>query len=189
MGELIMELFGAVTGLLYVYLEIKHRRSMWLVGVVMAVCYMIVFGVERLYASATLYSYYFIISIYGWIRWKRATGASQGPAIRHISRKELWLSAGLLIVIFLILWQIMARFTDNPHPLCDAAVTALNIVATWLLTRSIIEQWFLLMAANVLAVGLYLSTGLYPTAVLFVVYFIASVTGYVRWRQNISYIC
>lgn len=95
----------------------------------------------------------------------------------------------MLLVIFAILWQIMARFTDNPHPLCDAAVTTLNIVATWLLTRSIIEQWFLLMAANVLAVGLYLSTGLYPTAVLFVVYFIASVTGYVRWRQNISYIC
>jgi len=45
------------------------------------------------------------------------------------------------------------------------------------------------MAANVLAVGLYLSTGLYPTAFLFVVYFIASVTGYVRWRRNISYIC
>ncbi len=188
MGKLILEVFGAVTGLLYVYLEIRHRRSMWLVGLIMAVCYMVVFGTERLYASAALYLYYFIISIYGWFRW-RAAGESQGPEVRHISGKELWLSAGLLLVIFAILWQIMARFTDNPHPLCDAAVTTLNIVATWLLTRSIIEQWFLLMAANVLAVGLYLSTGLYPTAFLFVVYFIASVTGYVRWRRNISYIC
>ena len=63
MGKLILEVFGAVTGLLYVYLEIRHRRSMWLVGLIMAVCYMVVFGTERLYASAALYLYYFIISL------------------------------------------------------------------------------------------------------------------------------
>ena len=54
MGKLILEVFGAVAGLVYVYLEIRHRRSMWLVGLIMAVCYMVVFGTERLYASSVL---------------------------------------------------------------------------------------------------------------------------------------
>lgn len=83
MGKLILEVFGAVTGLLYVYLEIRHRRSMWLVGLIMAVCYMVVFGTERLYASAALYLYYFIISIYGWFRW-RGAGESQGPEASYL---------------------------------------------------------------------------------------------------------
>jgi Na+/H+-dicarboxylate symporter len=43
MGEILLEVFGAVTGLVYVWLEVKHRRAMWVVGFVMSACYVAVF--------------------------------------------------------------------------------------------------------------------------------------------------
>ena len=72
---------GTVTGLLYVWLEIKHRRSMWMVGIVMSVCYIVVFGVETLYASMGLYVYYLGISLYGWFKWAtdRSDPKAAGP--------------------------------------------------------------------------------------------------------------
>ena len=70
-GKLILEISGSATGLLYVWLEIKHRRSMWVVGILMSLCYMVVFGVEGLYASMGLYVYYLGMSLYGWVQWGR----------------------------------------------------------------------------------------------------------------------
>ena len=79
MGEILLEVFGAVTGLVYVWLEVKHRRAMWVVGFVMSACYVAVFGLKGLYASMGLYVYYLGMSVYGWLKWgEQVTGRSCG---------------------------------------------------------------------------------------------------------------
>ena len=196
MGELILEIFGTVTGLLYVWLEIKHRRSMWMVGIVMSVCYIVVFGVETLYASMGLYVYYLGISLYGWFKWGNRPQRSkklQDPMPErnlklkpvHIDVSTAWVAAGLLAVGFGGVWAVLRFLTDHPAPAMDAAITILNMVATWLLTRSIVEQWLLLAVANILAIILYAHTGLWFTTGLYAVYLIASVIGYINWRRKI----
>jgi len=221
MGELILEIFGTVTGLLYVWLEIKHRRSMWVVGIVMSVCYIVVFGVEALYASMGLYVYYLGMSLYGWFKWGAKTQQRQqqqqqqqqhqqqqlkpdpspdpnldhspdftpdpNPERKpvHIDVSTAWVAAGLLAVGFGGVWAVLRFLTDHPAPAMDAAITILNMVATWLLTRSIVEQWLLLAVANILAIILYAHTGLWFTTGLYTVYLIASVIGYINWRRKI----
>jgi len=208
MGELILEVFGTVTGLLYVWLEIKHRRSMWIVGIVMSVCYIVVFGVEALYASMGLYVYYLGMSLYGWFKWGAQPQQKQpqqqqqqqlqpdpntdpnpdpNPERKpvHIDVSTAWVAAGLLAVGFGGVWAVLLFLTDHPAPAMDAAITILNMVATWLLTRSIVEQWLLLAVANILAIILYAHTGLWFTTGLYAVYLIASVIGYINWRRKI----
>jgi nicotinamide mononucleotide transporter len=205
MGELILEIFGTVTGLLYVWLEIKHRRSMWIVGIVMSVCYVVVFGVEALYASMGLYVYYLGMSLYGWFKWSAKTQQRQQqrpdsnpernpdftlepkPELKpvHINTSTAWLTAGLTIMVFGGVWAVLRFLTDHPAPAMDAAITTLNMVATWLLTKSILEQWLLLVVANILAIILYAHTGLWFTTGLYTVYLIASVIGYINWRRKI----
>jgi len=220
MGELILEIFGTVTGLLYVWLEIKHRRSMWIVGIVMSVCYIVVFGVEALYASMGLYVYYLGMSLYGWFKWGAQPQQPQpqqpqqqlqpdpnpernpdftldsnperspdpGPERKpvHIDASTAWVVAGLLTVGFGGVWAVLRFLTDHPAPAMDAAITILNMVATWLLTRSIVEQWLLLVVANILAIILYAHTGLWFTTGLYLVYLGASVIGYINWKRKIS---
>lgn len=221
MGELILEIFGTVTGLLYVWLEIKHRRSMWIVGIVMSVCYIVVFGVEALYASMGLYVYYLGMSLYGWFKWGAQPQQKQpqqqqqqqlqpdpnpernpdftldsnperspdpGPERKpvHIDASTAWVVAGLLTVGFGGVWAVLRFLTDHPAPAMDAAITILNMVATWLLTRSIVEQWLLLVVANILAIILYAHTGLWFTTGLYLVYLGASVIGYINWKRKIS---
>ncbi|HOO42724.1 MAG TPA: nicotinamide riboside transporter PnuC [Bacteroidales bacterium] len=203
MGELILEIFGTVTGLLYVWLEIKHRRSMWIVGIVMSVCYIVVFGVEALYASMGLYVYYLGMSLYGWFKWGAKTLQARqqqlqpdpnpdftpepNPELKpvHLDASTAWMTAGLLVVVFSGVWAVLRFLTDHPAPAMDAAITTLNMVATWLLTRSIVEQWLLLIVANILAIILYAHTGLWFTTGLYTVYLVASVIGYISWRRKI----
>jgi len=203
MGELILEISGTAAGLLYVWLEIKHRRSMWIVGIVMSVCYIVVFGVEALYASMGLYVYYLGMSLYGWFKWGAQPQQKQPQQQQqqlqpdpnpdpnqerkpvHIDVSTAWVAAGLLAVGFGGVWAVLRFLTDHPAPAMDAAITILNMVATWLLTRSIVEQWLLLAVANILAIILYAHTGLWFTTGLYAVYLIASVIGYINWRRKI----
>ena len=213
---MILEISGTAAGLLYVWLEIKHRRSMWIVGIVMSLCYIVVFGVEGLYASMGLYVYYLGMSLYGWVQWGRQsqpaltgpnvqpgteakTGQSemprqpereqqhQGQGLKpvRITRSQAVTAAGLLVTSFVIMCLVLKYLTDHPAPVPDAAIAALNITATWLLTHSVLEQWLLLLVANALAIGLYVHTGLWFTTGLYVVYFASSVAGYINWRRKI----
>lgn len=185
--EGIGQVLGTAAGLVYVWLEIKHKPAMWVLGIVMALCYVAVFAVEHLYASMALYVYYLVISIYGWIKWKPSNATEAvSLAVRHISRVEALVAFLGGAAVFVAAWLLMKRFTDNPYPMADAAVTSLNVVATWLLTRSILEQWLLLIGANILAVVLYAVSGLYATTVLFAVYVAASIIGYRQWRIRVE---
>lgn len=200
---LFLELFGAASGLLYVWLEIKHKRAMWAVGFVMSVSYVVVFGIKGLYASMGLYVYFLIMSIYGWYKWSalpiQPADAQQKPDITHnpdhpsaqlrpvhINTRQAAVAGALLLTSFALMWYVLRRFTDHPAPALDAAVTALNIAATWLLAHSVLEQWFLLIAANALAIGLYARSGLWFTTVLYAVLLASSFIGYSAWRRKIN---
>lgn len=179
-----IEWLGTALGLLYVYLEIKHKNSMWLVGIAMSLCYIAVFAEQLLFASMVLYGCYVVISVVGWWRWRRAVTTSHPMAIHSITRREMGMYGTLLVLLSFLSYVVLARYTEDPAPFLDALITALNITATLMLTRSITEQWLLLLVANCLAVGMYLSLHMIPTTLLFGVYVISSVWGYVKWAKQ-----
>ena len=71
--ENIVEVFGAVTGIAYVILEIRRNILLWPLGILTSAVYIYVFGKNRFYAGMVLQGYYVVISIYGWYAWSRLT--------------------------------------------------------------------------------------------------------------------
>jgi nicotinamide mononucleotide transporter len=69
-----IEIFGAVTGVVYVFLEIRQKIWLWPVGVVTSAVYIWVFFAGKLYADMSLQGYYLVISCLGWYWWVRGAG-------------------------------------------------------------------------------------------------------------------
>ena len=95
----------------------------------------------------------------------------------------------ITILAFAVIGFILDRYTDSPVPYWDAFTTALSFTATWMLARKIIEHWILWVIVDVVSMGLYLYRGLYPTLLLFAIYTIMAVLGYIQWKktlQNVS---
>jgi len=69
--------------------------------------------------------------------------------------------------------------------MADALATALGIVATWMLARKILEHWLVWVFVDVFSIGLFLHKELYPTVILFVVYTIMAVVGFVEWKKEL----
>ena len=183
-----IEIFGVVTGILYVILEVKQNRFLWPLGIITSAAYIYIFFTGKFYADMGLQVYYVLISIYGWYYWSRG-GAKEIkgelPVVR-INRQQLI----LLFLTFAFSWAgiyfVLDRYTDSSVPLGDSFTTALAIVATWMLARKIIEQWFLWIIANVVSIALYIYKGLYPTVILYAVYAGLAVYGYLEWKRSMN---
>jgi nicotinamide mononucleotide transporter len=183
-----IEIFGVVTGILYVILEVKQNRLLWPLGILTSAAYIYIFFSGKFYADMGLQVYYVLISIYGWYYWSRGGArADKGelPVVR-INRQQLILLLLTFALSWLGIYFILDRFTDSTVPLGDSFTTALAIVATWMLTRKIIEQWFLWIIANVVSIGLYIYKGLYPTVILYAVYAGMAVYGYLVWKRSMT---
>jgi len=183
-----IEIFGVLTGILYVILEVKQNRLLWPLGIITSAAYIYIFFTGKFYADMGLQVYYVLISIYGWYYWSRGgarADSGQLPVVR-INRRQLI----LLLLTFALSWagiyKVLVRFTDSTVPLGDSFTTALAIVATWMLTRKIIEQWFLWIIANLVSIGLYIYKGLYPTVILYAVYAGMAVYGYMEWKRSMT---
>lgn len=181
-----IELFGAVLGIAYIFFSIRQSILTWPVGLLTSVLYVWVFFVSKLYADMGLQLYYVFISIYGWYEWLRGSQPDKHEGLK-ISRLTSRLGFLLLIVtssLFLAIWFILNNYTDSPVPLADALATSLSIVATWMLARKILEQWLVWIFVDAFSVGLFWYKELMPTVVLFVVYTIMAVAGYVEWKKE-----
>ena len=181
-----IEIFGVVTGIIYVILEVRQNRLLWPLGIITSAAYVIIFFTGKFYADMGLQVYYVLISIYGWYYWSR--GGSQRerqelPVVR-INNKQSLLLFIVLLFIWAVIYVVLDRYTDSTVPVGDSFTTAMAIVATWMLTRKIIEQWFLWIIANSVSIGLYICKGLYPTVILYAVYTAMAVYGYIEWNRS-----
>ncbi len=64
-----IEVFGAVAGIIYVFLEIRQNIWLWPVGIITSAVYIWVFFSSKFYADMSLQAYYLVISVAGWYWW------------------------------------------------------------------------------------------------------------------------
>jgi len=187
-----LEYFGVITGLLYLILEIKQHKWMWVVGFLTSLTYVFVFFHAKIYADMGLNVYYVAISIYGFIEWGRKgrhlpqeeKKEEEVIVYRHVTPKLL---IGVLLAILAIwgsLWYVLAHFTDSPIPMGDSFTTAVGIVATWMLARYIIEHWIFWVVVNFVSVYLYYLRDLYPTMFLYICYAVLAIVGLYTWKKK-----
>lgn len=71
-----IEVFGAIAGIVYVFLEIRQTIWLWPVGIITSAVYVWVFFTSKFYADMSLQVYYLVISIFGWYWWSASASLS-----------------------------------------------------------------------------------------------------------------
>lgn len=182
-----IELFGLIFGLLYILLSIKQNIWCWPAGFITSALYVYVFFESKFYADMGLQVYYVFVSIYGWYNWMFGAKSNKQDDLK-ISKTNYRLALYLLlatIVFFIIIAYILINYTDSEVPYWDAFTTAASFVATWMLAKKIIEHWIIWIIVDLVSLGLYIYKGLYPTVILFAVYSVLAILGFIEWKKQI----
>jgi len=179
------EVLAVVFGIVSVYLSTREHIWSWPTALVNVGLYFVVFYEAKLYADMGLQVVYFGLSLYGWYEWLYG-GANRTEL--HVSRTTRPLGVRLLIIGIVcaaVLGTLLARFTDAALPYVDSATTSTSLVAQWMMTRKILENWAVWMAVDVVYVGMFIYKHLYLTAGLYTVFFVLAVMGYVQWKRSL----
>ena len=180
------EVLAVVFGIVSVYLSSREHIWSWPTALVNVGLYFVVFYEAKLYADMGLQVVYFGLSLYGWYEWLYG-GANRTEL--HVSRTTRPLGVRLLVigvVCAAVLGTLLARFTDAALPYVDSATTSTSLVAQWMMTRKILENWAVWMAVDVVYVGMFIYKHLYLTAGLYTVFFVLAVMGYVQWKRSLA---
>ena len=181
-----LEWIAAFLGLITVILVV--RRSIWNYpfALAMVALYFFEFVDEKLYSDALLQIFFFVINGYGWWMWRRAPAMEDGVAVERMSNslRMTWLAATAMASL---LWGwAMASLTDAAAPFIDAAIAGSSVAAQSLQSLRRVESWALWIVADLIAVPLYWSKGLYPTAVLYGIFLILAIVGLVKWQRTLE---
>lgn len=184
-----IEVFGALTGIIYVLLEIRQNIWLWPLGIITSSVYIWVFFTTRFYADMSLQAYYLLISVLGWYWWvkgknEEGTGKEDEMKVTRLKRRTGFIVAGIFVVLYAVIWLVLSKLTDSPVPEWDSFITSLSVVATWMLARKIYEHWYLWVIVNGVSVAIFLIRGLYPTMALYAVYGVMSFAGMIEWRKS-----
>ena len=179
-----IEAVAVVTGLASVWFAKKENILVYPVGIVSVLIYVYICFSVKLYADMGINAFYFVMSIYGWVKWSRITSDKEQRPITRASRRE-WIYAVVgLAVFFVILVYVLKNYTDSNVPIWDALTTAIFIVGMWLMAFKKIENWLFWIAGDLMCIPLFASKALVLTSFQFTVFLILAVAGYVEWSSK-----
>jgi nicotinamide riboside transporter PnuC len=120
----------------------------------------------------------------------------QGDVIvlNRLSLKTIFVSLLVTVVGSVLLSRGMTYFhelgilAENPMSLLDSVTAVLSAVATWWLVKSYRAQWWLWVVADALSVALCVMQGMWPMALLYVVYVASAVYGLFYWKKHGVYV-
>lgn len=184
-GSSCAELFGFVCGVLSVYLATRENIWNWPFGVLNAGFYIVVFGGAGLYSDTGLQIVYFVLSFYGWWHWVYGGTVRAPVVVTRTSRRVASVLLLIALATWLILYTITSRIPGAKLPLLDAALVALSLVAQWMMTRKLLENWTLWAVLDAVYVGLFIARGLRLTAVLYAVFLVLAILGHHEWKRSL----
>jgi nicotinamide mononucleotide transporter len=179
-----IEMTGALLGLLYLYYEYKADIKIWATGILMSIFYVYVYLVNDFYAFAAINVYYIITQIYGWTKWTQKK--EEEKPLCYMPLKYIAPLSGITALLFILLAILLFQTGESTVAWGDSFITSLSIVAIWMLSRKYIEQWIPLIVANLASIFIFYHQELYPTSLMYAVYFVVSIFGYINWKRIIK---
>ena len=185
--KLLLQIVGVALGLLYLYLEYKADIRLWIVGLIMPCVHGLLYFKAGLYADFSMQLYYILAGLYGWIVWHNAPRNTESKAQRIQHTPTAWIVP--LVAVYAaahgLIYLFLTHCTNSNVPFWDSLTTALSVVAMWMLSRKLIEQWIVWGVVDLITVGLYLYKGIPLTASLYGLHTVLAVACYLRWRREL----
>lgn len=183
-----LEILGTLVGIIYLVLEYRASIYLWIAGIIMPAIYIFVYYEAGLYADCGINVYYLLSAVYGWIVWKcgvrrKVSDEKADLPITHMPKNKWVLLCAVFAAAWLAIAYLLANYTNSDVVWLDSFTTALSIIGMWMLAHKHLEQWLAWIAVDVVSAGLYVYKELYFTSVLYAIYAIIAIFGYLKWKS------
>lgn len=179
----ITEVFGFIFGAWAVWLCVEASVWNWPVGIINAAFYVIVFFTARLYADMSLQVVYIILGFLGLYWWLWGGERRTELPMSNVSLRMAVVLAAF-VTVFTGCFTLFLASVNDSAPFVDALTTGMSLAAQYMLTRKLLQNWYVWITADVIYIGLYFARHLYLTSVLYAIFLTMCVIGVMQWRAT-----
>lgn len=185
--RLIIEILAVVFSLLCVILTIKRKLISWPIGILGVIFYFIVFVDRRMYAESILQILFFIQGVVGWINWHKNFNDDKCIHIHKLDMKIFIFHIFITIISSILIGLLFWKFTNDSSPLLDSIFFVFSLVANYYLIKRWIQSWYLWFVIDIGYVVFFFYNDMYISSVLYLVFFVMAVFGFIEWRKKMLY--
>lgn len=182
----LLEAVAVAFGIVSVFLSVRQHIWSWPTALINVALYFWLFYRVGLYSDMGLQVVYFVLSLYGWYEWLYGGRGRTRLAVSRATPRLWIVLVGIGLVCWLVLGSITSRLRGAALPYVDAATTTTSLLAQWMMTRKILENWTVWVAVDVVYVGMFIFKHLYLTAGLYAVFLVLAVLGHVEWKRSLA---
>lgn len=179
----ILEIIAVFSSLIYVYLVAKTNRICFLFGGISSAIYVYICLKYQLYFDTFLNGFYILMSIVGFVAWNTA---KKEVEIQFLTPKTFLLLSLIGGALVLLSGFIVGSISDASLPYIDAFTTIFALIGTVMVIKKYIENWIVWIIVDAVSIGLYYYKGLYFTSLLFLLFTVIAVKGYLEWKKQIN---
>ena len=172
------EILAVVLAIAYLVLAIRQNIWCWAAAAVSTSLYLYIMFEARLYMESVLQLFYLAMAAYGWHQWRWGGEGGAELAVSTWPWRAHVAAIGLVMLLVVISGELLTRYSDAALPFLDSLTTWGAVVATFMVTRKILENWIYWFVIDAVSIVLYLNRDLYFTAALFAGYLVMIVIGY-----------
>jgi nicotinamide mononucleotide transporter len=181
-----LDMFTTILGLLYIWLEYRASILLWFVGIIMPALDIYLYWSHGLYGDAGMAAYYTLAAVYGYCIWKfkKTRKKKLSLPIAFMPKKQYLPAALFFLAAWGITYFVLITWTNSTVPVLDSFTNALSFVGLWALARKYAEQWLFWIVVDVVCTILYVHKGIPFKALLYGLYIVIAVLGYIKWRKQ-----
>ena len=178
-----IESIAVFFSILYVILASKESIWCWGAAVISVSLYIYICFSAQLYAETGLQIFYLFMAFYGYYNWNNNK--------KNLQISEWNISTHLLIlfigsILTFLIGFYFATYTNAKMPIVDSFTTVFSVFATYMITKKILGNWLYWIVIDLVSSYMYLCRNLDMTALLFMVYTIIAIMGYLSWTKKLN---
>lgn len=183
-----LEVIAFVLALANIACNVYEVHWGWPLSIVASLLYAWLFFESKLYGETGVNLFFALSSVWGWWQWVRGSRANTGAPLQiaRLERRAVVLSLVGFGALWLIFGLLLRHVTDSDVPWADGFVTAGSVIGTVLLGRKFIENWPIWVVVNTASVALFAYKGLTLAVVLYVLFLVLAVWGWVGWKLRMQ---
>jgi nicotinamide mononucleotide transporter len=180
----LLELIAVVLAIAYLLLAVRQHIACWYAAFISTAIFLYVFWQVNLYMESGLQVYYLGMAVYGWWAWQRGRSEGKpGLTINTWSLRQHLIVIGIVVVATFVSGTLLSG-TEQRLGYLDSFTTWGAVVATFMVTRKVLENWLYWIVIDSASLYLYFDRELYFTMILFLVYLVIIFFGFRNWLRE-----
>ena len=183
--QIVLEAVAVSFGLISALCSMRNSVWVYPTGIISTTIFVYLLWQWELLGDMIINGYYFVMSVYGWYVWTRKVAPWQYTPISWMNLRDrktaLGIFLGTLVFIYLV-YESFSKWTSWTAYV-DTLTTAFFFAGMWLLARRKVEHWLFLLIGNIISVPLYFYKGYTLSSLLYVVFIIISIFGFIAWKK------